>query len=89
MQTSYNTPEIGGPLSVCVEMFNGNLERNVSLTLTTSDITAIGMTSRHTQGVHSYHMVIQHTHVLHTKKRDHILSFYDGTIIHADVKYKV
>ena len=46
MQTSYNTPEIGGPLSVCVEILNGNLERNVSLTLTTSDGTAIGMTFR-------------------------------------------
>jgi hypothetical protein len=44
MQTSYNTPETGGPLSVCVEMFEGNLERNVSLTITTSDDTAIGMT---------------------------------------------
>jgi hypothetical protein len=44
MQTSYNTPETGGPLSVCVEMFEGNLERNVSLSLTTSDGTAIGMT---------------------------------------------
>ena len=47
MQTSYNTPETGGPLSVCVEMFDGNLERNVSLTITTSDDTAIGMTCRH------------------------------------------
>jgi hypothetical protein len=44
IRTSYNTPETGGPLSVCVEMFNGNLERNVSLTLATSDGTAIGMT---------------------------------------------
>ena len=46
MQTSYNTSEIGGPLSVCVEILTGNLERNVSLTLTTSDGTAIGMTFR-------------------------------------------
>jgi hypothetical protein len=46
IQTSYNTPETGGPLSVCVKMFNGNLERNVSLTVTTSDGTAIGMTCR-------------------------------------------
>jgi hypothetical protein len=44
MQTSYNISETGGPLSVCVEMFEGNLERNVSLSLTTSDGTAIGMT---------------------------------------------
>ena len=44
IQTYYNTPEIGGPLSVCVQMFAGNLERNVSLTLTTSDGTAIGTT---------------------------------------------
>jgi hypothetical protein len=47
METSYNTPEIGGPLSVCVEMFNGNLARNVSLTIATSDGTAIGMTYGH------------------------------------------
>ena len=53
MQTSYNTPEIGGPLSVCVEMFDGNLERNVSLSLTTSDGTAIGMTYRHAQEVYT------------------------------------
>ena len=46
MQTSYNTPEIGGPLSVCVEILNGNLEKNVSLTLSTSDGTAIGMNFR-------------------------------------------
>ena len=44
VETSYNTPEIGGPLSVCAEMFNGNLARNVSLTITSSDGTAIGMT---------------------------------------------
>ena len=43
IQTSYNTPETGGPLSVCVQMFDGNLARNVSLTVTTSDGTAIGM----------------------------------------------
>ena len=48
VETSYNTPETGGPLSVCVEMFNGNLARNVSLTITSSDGTAIGMTCRHT-----------------------------------------
>ena len=47
IQTYYNTPETGGPLSVCVQMFTGNLERNVSLTLTTSDGTAIGKTSRY------------------------------------------
>ena len=44
VETSYNTPETGGPLSVCAEMFNGNLARNVSLTITSSDGTAIGMT---------------------------------------------
>ena len=43
-QTSYNTPETGGPLSVCAQMFVGNLERNVSLTVTTTDDTANGMT---------------------------------------------
>ena len=53
LQTSYNTPEIDGPLSVCVKMFTGNLERNVSLTLTTSDDTAIGMTCRHAHGAHT------------------------------------
>jgi hypothetical protein len=47
VRTSYSTPEIGGPLSVCVEIFDGNLERNVSLTLTTSDDTAIGRICRH------------------------------------------
>ncbi len=47
VRTSYSTPEVGGPLSVCVEIFDGNLERNVSLTLTTSDDTAIGRTCRH------------------------------------------
>ena len=47
IQTSYNAPEIGGPLSVCVEMFDGDLERNISLTLSTSDDTAIGMTCSH------------------------------------------
>ena len=41
-QTSYDTPETAGPLSVCVQMFVGNLERNVSLTVTTSDGTAVG-----------------------------------------------
>ena len=43
-QTFYNTPETGGPLSVCAQMFAGNLERNVSLTVTTTDDTANGMT---------------------------------------------
>ena len=41
-QTSYDTPETAGPLSVCVQMFVGNLKRNVSLTVTTSDGTAVG-----------------------------------------------
>jgi hypothetical protein len=50
VETSYNTPEIGGPLSLCMEMFTGNLERNVSLTITTSDGTAIGMNSIGTYG---------------------------------------
>ena len=45
--TSYNKPEIGGLLSVCVVMFNENLERNVLLTIIISDDTAIGMTCRH------------------------------------------
>ena len=43
MQTTYNAPEIGGPLNVCAEIFVGNLERNGSLSLTTADGTAIGM----------------------------------------------
>lgn len=41
-QTTYNTPETGGLLKVCVEMFVGSLERNVTISLTSSDNTAVG-----------------------------------------------
>ena len=41
-QTLYGTPETGGALSFCVQMFVGNLERNVSLTLISSDVSANG-----------------------------------------------
>ena len=54
IQTSYNTPETGGPLGVCVQMFDGNLVRNVSLTVTTSDGTAIGMIFRHSACIALY-----------------------------------
>ena len=40
--TSYTTFETDGPLSVCVEMFTGNLERNVSLSISTVDGSAVG-----------------------------------------------
>ena len=40
--TSYTTAEIDGPLSICVQMFIGNLERAVSLSASTADGTAIG-----------------------------------------------
>ena len=42
-QTTYNTAETDGPLSVCVEMFRGNLQRNVSLSVITTDGSAICM----------------------------------------------
>ena len=41
--TSYATTETAGPFSVCAQMFNGNLEREVSMTLVSSDGTAVGM----------------------------------------------
>ena len=41
--TFYATDETAGPASVCAEMFNGNLEREVSMTLVSSDGTAVGM----------------------------------------------
>ena len=41
--TSYSTAETGGPLGICAQMFLGNLERNVSMTLVSSDGTAVGM----------------------------------------------
>ena len=41
-QTTYNHAETGGPLSICVEMFVGNLERNVTVTLASSDDSAVG-----------------------------------------------
>ena len=41
-RTTYNHAETGGPLSICVEMFVGNLERNVTVTLTSSDDSAVG-----------------------------------------------
>ena len=40
--TIYATEETAGPFSVCAEMFNGNLEREVSMTLVSSDGTAVG-----------------------------------------------
>lgn len=40
--TSYTTLETDGPLSVCIEMFTGNLERNVSLSVSTVDGSAVG-----------------------------------------------
>ena len=46
-QTTYNTPETGGPLSICAQMFVGNLERTVSMTLTSTDGSANGMISMH------------------------------------------
>ena len=42
-QTSYNTLETGGRLDVCAQMFVGNLEKNVSLSLTSTDGSAMGM----------------------------------------------
>ena len=42
-QTSYNTLETGGPLSICAQMFVGDLEKNVSLTLASTDGSAKGM----------------------------------------------
>ena len=42
-QTSYFALETGGPVSICAEMFDGTLERNVSLTLTSMDGNATGM----------------------------------------------
>ena len=44
-RTTYDTAEIGGPLKVCAEMFVGILERNVSVTLTSNDSSAFGMTN--------------------------------------------
>ena len=57
-QTSYNTPETGGPLSVCVEMFNRNITRNVSLTITSSDGTAIGITYRLIYRMHNFYIIL-------------------------------
>ena len=42
-QTTYNTAETDGPLSVCIQMFVGNLQRNVSLSVITTDGSAICM----------------------------------------------
>ena len=42
-QTSYNALETGGPLRVCAQMFVGNLEKNVTLLLTSTDGSAKGM----------------------------------------------
>ena len=42
-QTSYNPMETGGPLQICAQMFVGNLQRNVTLTVTSTDGSAIGM----------------------------------------------
>lgn len=41
-RTSYSALETGGPFTVCAQLFVGNLERNVSLTLTSSDGNATG-----------------------------------------------
>ena len=48
--TSYTTAETDGPLSICVQMFIGNLERTVSFSASTADGTAIGtLYCKHTQ----------------------------------------
>lgn len=46
-QTSYNTLETGGPLHVCAQIFVGNLEKNVTLSLISTDDSAKGMLRMH------------------------------------------
>jgi hypothetical protein len=74
VRTYYSTPEVGGPLSVCVEMFDGNLARNVSLTLATSDGTAIGRTCRHAYII--LNMALYHDRKLQHKANQHT-SYYN------------
>ena len=42
-QTSYGTTENSGTVQVCAELKNGSLECNVSVMLSTSNGTAIGL----------------------------------------------
>ena len=45
-QTSYITLEVGGLFDFCAQMFVGNLERNVSLTMTVTYGTARGINTK-------------------------------------------
>ena len=54
--TSYTTAETDGPLSICVQMFTGNLERDVSLSASTADGTAIG--TLHFINTHKFNTIL-------------------------------
>ena len=51
-QTLYSVAESGGVVEVCVNL-SGNLERNVTITLSTSDGSAVGKLSRYYCTFHS------------------------------------